>query len=319
MVDIKDEFENLKEQEIDLDFKELIFEEGELSEEEESYALTRYDPLKAYLEEIKKYPLISPEEEYELAIRYYKNKDMEAAIKLVTSNLRLVVKIAMEYKKAYNNLMDLIQEGNIGLMQAIKKFDPYKGVKLSSYAAWWIRAYILRFILNNWRLVKIGTTQTQRRLFFNLSKEKARLEAMGIDPSPKKIAKQLGVEEEEVIDMDNRLTATDLSLNLPLSDDSKGTTRIDLLVDNPIKIDDALACKELNETFKQKLEEFSRTLTGKEKYIFENRLMADEPLTLQEIGDHFGITRERIRQIEKRLLEKLKKFLLKEIPEYFSE
>jgi RNA polymerase sigma-32 factor len=166
-----------------------------------SSALTRADPMAAYMAEVQRHALLSPDEEHSLAVKYTKTGDVDAAARLVTANLRLVVKLAYEYRRAYKNMMDLIQEGNIGLMQAVKRYDPYRGVKLSSYAAWWIRAYMLRFILNNWRLVKIGTTQAQRKLFFNLNKEKARLSAMGIDPTPLRIAESLQVEEKEVIEI----------------------------------------------------------------------------------------------------------------------
>ena len=159
-------------------------------------ALAPKDPLQAYMQDVSRYPLLSREEEHALAVKYTETGDVEAAARLVTANLRLVVKIAYDYRRAYKNLLDLVQEGNIGLMQAVKKYDPYKGVKLSSYAAWWIRAYILRFILNNHRLVKLGTTQAQRKLFFNLKKEKAKLSAMGIEPTAEVIAKRLDVPEK---------------------------------------------------------------------------------------------------------------------------
>ena len=156
-------------------------------------ALSLKDPFQAYIREVQRYPLLTREQEKELTTKYYETQDPEIARRLVTANLRLVIKLAYEYRRAYKNMMDLIQEGNIGLMQAVKRYDPYRGVKLSSYSAWWIRAYMLRFILNNWRLVKLGTTQAQRKLFFNLNKQKAKLTAMGIDPTPKLIAEQAWV------------------------------------------------------------------------------------------------------------------------------
>jgi len=173
-------------------------------------SLARLDPMQQYLREVQRHSLLTPDEEHNLAVKYVGTGDVAAAARLVTANLRLVVKIAYEYRRAYKNIMDLVQEGNIGLMQAVKRYDPYRGVKLSSYAAWWIRAYILRFILNNWRLVKLGTTQAQRKLFFNLNKEKARLSAMGIEPSAAEIARRLGVEEQEVSDMDRRLSSGEM-------------------------------------------------------------------------------------------------------------
>ncbi len=283
-------------------------------------SLAKYDPLQAYLAEIRRHDLLSPQEEHELAIRYTEDGDVEAAAKLVTANLRLVVKIAYEYRRAYRNILDLIQEGNIGLMQAVKKFDPYRGVKLSSYAAWWIRAYILRFILNNWRMVKIGTTQTQRKLFFNLSKEQARLAAMGIEPTAERVAKRLGVEEREIEEMDKRMRATDLSLDAPVSEssESSGTSRVELTPAVEEGADEVLAVHEFNHDLSIQLQRFGETLEGRDKYIFERRLMTDHPMTLQEIGNHFGLSRERVRQIERRLLNRLREHLINEIGEHFD-
>jgi RNA polymerase sigma-32 factor len=272
-------------------------------------ALTRMDPLAAYMRDVQRYSLLSAEETHDLAVRYVTTGDVDAARKLVTSNLRLVVKIAHGYRQAHRNVLDLIQEGNIGLMQAVRKYDPYKGVKLSSYSAWWIRAYILRFILNNTRLVKLGTTQAQRKLFFNLKKEKARLSAMGIDPTPETIAKRLDVTTEEVIHMDRRLGAGDMSLDAPVGYDGSSTSRIELLEGAEQPADEALANEELHELLTDKIREFGRHLTGKEQIIFVERLMSDEPKTLQELGERFGVTRERVRQIEKRLQNKIRVYL----------
>jgi RNA polymerase sigma-32 factor len=272
--------------------------------------LKRYDAFTAYLSEVQRHKLLTPDEEHELAVRYATTQDVKAAARMVTSNLRLVVKIAFEYRRAYRNLMDLIQEGNIGLMQAVKRYDPYRGVKLSSYAAWWIRAYILRFILNNWRLVKLGTTQTQRKLFFNLNKEKQRLISLGVDPTSAELSRQLDVPEHEVIEMDRRLSGADLSLDAPIGDgDGKPTTRMDLLPSSTARVDDTLAGAEIGDMVREQLEAFGATLVNKEASIFRDRLMSDEPATLQEIGDKYGISRERVRQIEKRLQDKLRVFL----------
>jgi len=286
--------------------------------------LAPYDPLGAYLREIHRYALLDPEEEKELARRYYEQQDVDAAARLVTANLRLVVKIAFEYRRAYRNVMDLIQEGNIGLMQAVKKFDPYRGVKLSTYASWWIRAYILRYLLNNWRLVKIGTTQAQRRLFFNLSKEKRRLEALGIDATPEKIAEGLQVTADEVIEMDRRLAAPEASLDAPArssgsaSDSDRGASRLDLLSDEEVPADEALALAQFNDELQAKVAAFAETLAGREADVFRNRLWADTPETLQEIGDRYGLTREGVRQIEKRILARLRKYLEQEMGEYLE-
>lgn len=274
-------------------------------------SLGRFNPLSAYMREVQRHPLLSPDEEHRLAVDYQKNpEDVAAAARLVTANLRLVVKIAYEYRRAYKNMMDLIQEGNIGLMQAVKKYDPYRGVKLSSYAAWWIRAYMLRFILNNWRLVKLGTTQAQRKLFFNLSKEKARLSAMGIEPTDAEIAKRLNVAEAEVAEMDKRLARSDASLDASVGEsDGRSVARVELMPAPGSTPDQIAEGAELSELLQERLGEFRQTLSGKDVVIFDKRLVADEPLTLQELGDEFGVSRERVRQLEARLTGKLRDYL----------
>ena len=293
------------------------------TDEETSGKLAPYDALGVYLREVHRYSLLSQDEERAVATRYFEQQDVDAAAALVTANLRLVVKIAFEYRRAYRNVMDLIQEGNIGLMQAVKKFDPYRGVKLSTYASWWIRAYILRYLLNNWRLVKIGTTQAQRRLFFNLSKEKRRLEALGIDPTPQAIAERLQVTPEEVVEMDRRLAAPEASLDAPArspgsGDGDRSATRLELLSNEDVPTDDALALSEFNDKLHAKVAAFAETLAGREADVFRNRLWADKPETLQEIGDRYGLTREGVRQIEKRILVRLRKFLENEMGDYLD-
>jgi RNA polymerase sigma-32 factor len=289
---------------------------SESSASKEAGAIARFDPLAAYLREVQKHPLLAPEETQALAEKFVTTQDTAIAARLVTANLRLVVKIAYEYRRAYKNIMDLIQEGNIGLMQAVKRYDPYRGVKLSSYAAWWIRAYILRFILNNWRLVKLGTTQAQRKLFFNLRKKRAELQAMGIEPTDEEVAKRLNVPESEVAEMDVRLQASERSLDAPIGDgEGRATAKIDTmpsLVEGPETL---IADSELQGLLREKLATFRETLVGKEKElaIFDQRLVADEPLTLQELGDRFGISRERVRQLEQRLTGRLREFLRDEI------
>src|SRR5262249_40959912 len=265
-------------------------------------SLVRHDPLTAYIQEIRRVPLLSREQEHELAVRYFEQGDVVAARRLVESNLRLVVKIAHEYRRAYRNLLDLIQEGNIGLMQAVKKYDPYRGVKLSSYAAWWIRAYILKFILNNWRLVKIGTTQAQRKLFFNLKKEREKLEREGFVPDAKLLAQRLDVSEQDVIDMERRLGAGGMSLGGPIAggEGDGGRTRLDL-VQGGTRPDAEVEGSEFAELLRSKLERFGETLSGRERTIFEERMLNEAPLTLQEIGEKYKISRERARQIEARL------------------
>jgi RNA polymerase sigma-32 factor len=278
-----------------------------------SVALSRSDPLQAYLREVQRHKLLTLDEEKELTQKFEKTQDTRTAARLVTANLRLVVKLAYEYRRAYKNIMDLIQEGNIGLMQAVKRYDPYRGVKLSSYAAWWIRAYILRFILNNWRLVKLGTTQAQRKLFFNLNKEKAKLSAMGIEPDAAEIAKRLGVDEKDVIDMDRRLSSGEASLDAPVGDaEGRSVSRLDMMPSMLSGPDVAFEQEEMGALVKERLQEFKKTLKGKDVVIFDKRMAADEPLTLQELGDEFGISRERVRQLEARLTHKLRIYLKQE-------
>lgn len=285
-----------------------------------SSALSRRDPLGVYMRDVQRYALLSKEEEHDLAVRFFEEGDLEAAKRLVTSNLRLVVKIAYDYRQAYKNILDLVQEGNIGLMQAVKKYDPYKGVKLSSYAAWWIRAYILRYILNNHRLVKVGTTQAQRKLFFNLQKEKARLSAMGIEPTAEIIAERLNVPQRDVVSMDMRLAAGDASLDAPVgTSEGRSVARVELIPSDDERVDDTLAEAEVGDQFSAKIHEFGKSLEGKEKKIFDDRLVAEDPKTLQALGDEFGVSRERVRQIEKRLLQKLKAFLHEELGETVVE
>jgi RNA polymerase sigma-32 factor len=283
-------------------------------EEKPDTALVPYDPLQRYLAEIRRYPLLTIEEEHDLAVRYKEHGDIEAAYRLVTANLRLVVMFARRYERAVHNLLDLIQEGSIGLMEAVRNFDPYRGVRFPSYAVWWVRAYIIRYLMNNWRMVKLGTTQAQRKLFFNLQREKERLEAEGFFPAPKLIAQQLGVKEEEVVEMEQRMSARDLSLDTPIdSEEEDGSSLIDFIADKQTNAEETVAVAEYRALIREKMATFAQTLKGKEEVIFRTRLLAEEPVTLQEIGDQYGISRERIRQLESRLKKKLKDFLLREI------
>ena len=276
----------------------------------------RYDPLQRYLAEIKKFPLLTREEEIRLAIQYRESGGAETAYKLVTSNLRLVVKIALEFHHHWTtNLLDLIQEGNIGLMQAIKKFDPYRGVKLSHYASYWIRAYILKYIMDNWKLVKVGTTQTQRKIFFNLQKEKRRLEALGFDPEPKRLAEAFSTTEGQVIEMEQRLGDWEASLDQTVGDDWK-ETRGDFMADETELLDKTMARSELQELFGQQLVAVRETLDEKELDILDKRLLAENPQTLQEIGGKYGITKERVRQLEERLKKKIRNYIEEKIPDF---
>ena len=279
-------------------------------------SLAKRDPMAVYMRETRRYPLLTPDEERELATRLVEHGDTQAARKLIEANLRLVVKIAYEYRRAHKNLLDLVQEGNIGLIQAVSKFDPYRGVKLSSYAAFWIRAYILKFILNNWRLVKIGTTQAQRKLFFNLRKEREKLEQLGFQPTAALLAEKLDVPEKEVIEMERRLAAPEASLDAPVGSggDDEGTrTRLDYLPSEDDRPDRVVAQSEFSQLLRGKLETFAQTLEGREQTIFRERWLTDEPLTLQEIGDRYQVSRERARQLEKRMLDRLKKYLEAEL------
>ena len=265
---------------------------------------TPFDPLRKYLSEVSRYPVLSREEEFEVARRIHEDKDKEAVQKLVMSNLKLVVKISLEYYNTYQNILDLIQEGNVGLLHAVKKFNPYKGTKFSTYASFWIRAYILKYIMDSWSLVKIGTTQSQRKLFYRLNKEKQKLEAMGIFPAPQLLASTLEVREDEVVDMQKRLAHGDISLETPLYDDGEDTI-LDL-VKSGENVEEIVADKEKDEMIVARVAEFKKDLNEKELYVFERRIMSEEPMTLQEIGSHFSISRERARQIENKVIKKFK-------------
>jgi RNA polymerase sigma-32 factor len=262
--------------------------------------------LDIYISEINRFPVLTADEEFRLAVRFEKYNDVEAAEKLVVSNLRFVVKIAHEYRNYGIKLADLIQEGNIGLMHAVKKFDPYKGYRLISYAVWWIRAYIQNFIIKSWSLVKIGTTQAQRKLFFKLNQAKKKLETMAQkNPEFGEIAESLGVKEHEIEEMDLRLSQRDLSLDAYISDESE-TTHMDYLTYKGEDQEMALIKKEETDLVKRNIAGALTNLNERESYIVEQRIMTDTPITLQEIGNKYNITRERARQIEKQALKKLR-------------
>jgi len=266
--------------------------------------------LDKYLMSIRRHPLLSPERELEVAKKVYDHQDSDAAREMVLSNLRLVVKIAHDYIRSGFSLLDLIQEGNIGLLQAVKEYDPYRGVKFSSYASYWIKAYIRSFILKNWSLVKMGTTRAQRALFYRLQKEKNQLEAMGIVPETKWLAEKFNVKEKEVEEMSQRLSGRDVSLNAPIhSDSSDSEGLIQFIDDSSESIDEKLADAQIRHEFQNRLDAFEKTLSGKELIVFRERLRSEDPKTLQEIGDAYKITRERVRQIEARVLEKLKSYM----------
>lgn len=271
-------------------------------------------PLEKYMQEVLRYPLLSAEEEYSLAVKHFDHEDREAAHRLVTSNLRLVVKIANEFRRARLSLLDLIQEGNYGLMKAVKKFNPYKGVKLSSYSAWWIKAYILKFLMDNKSQVKIGTTAAQRKLFYNLQKETTKLLREYETVTPKLLAERLDVKESEVYEMQGRLSGGDISLDAPMrtADGDDGDTRGSLLASEEVAIEENVAKNQIADLFSDHLKEFKKSLKGRDLEIFELRILAEDPLTLREIGEKFGVTRERARQLEARIIKNLKRFVEEE-------
>ncbi|MBI2877410.1 MAG: RNA polymerase factor sigma-32 [Candidatus Tectomicrobia bacterium] len=280
-------------------------------------ALATVNSLQRYLAEIRHFPALSKEEEFELAVRYKEQGDSQAAHRLVTSHLLLVVKIAMLYRQVHSNLLDLIQEGNIGLLEAIKRFDPYRNLRLSTYAAWWIRAYILKFILDNWKLVKVGTSNARRKLFYNLKKEKDRLEAEGNGYGSRLLAERLQVKEDDVIDLDRYLSNEDISLDAPL-DLNSSRTYADRIASDELPIDEQLAEEEFDRLFWEKIHCFSEGLSPRDRLILEQRLLAESPMTLQEIGEKHGVTRETVRQAEKRLLRRLRTYLKQELPDYIN-
>ena len=277
------------------------------------------DSLHLYLREVSRFPMLKPDEEFDLARRVQKTGDSDAAFRLVSSHLRLVVKIAMDFQRRWmQNVLDLIQEGNVGLMRAVNKFDPDKGIKFSYYAAFWIRAYILKFIMDNWRMVKIGTTQAQRKLFYNLNRERQKLIAEGFDPDAAVLAERLGVGEDQIVEMQQRLDASDMSLDATVGDDSGSATRMDFLPALGPGIEESLAGMEIAKLLQSKIRDILPSLSEKEAYILEHRLLTDDPVTLREIGERYNVTRERVRQLEARLLQKLKTHLSADIQD-FSE
>ncbi len=272
----------------------------------EDGALVGADPVSRYLAEIRKYPLLTRDEEYKLAVRYRETGDREAAQKLVTSNLRFVVKIAMEYSKFGARLIDLIQEGNVGLMQAVKEFNPYKGVRLITYAVWWIRGHIQEFLMRHYSMVRIGTTHNQRKLFYELQRSRDQLERMGMEAGLMQISGRLGISEDEVKEMSGRVLQRDVSLDKPVGDDGR-TTVADLTVrESAAPADEIISHQEQLSLLQEQIEKIRPTLNAREVFILENRLLADEPLTLQQIGDKYGITREAARQLEARLIQKIR-------------
>lgn len=293
---------------------EIIDEVKALSLPDES--APALDALQKYLADIRKYPLLTPQEEHKLAVKYKETGDRQAAEALVTANLRFVVKIAAEYSKFGARMIDLIQEGNIGLMHAVREFNPYKNVRLITYAVWWIRGYIQEYLMKNYSQVKIGTTQAQKKLFYHLNKEKAKLDALGMTPSPALLSSRLGVTEEEVREMQIRMAGRDLSLDTPQSEDGTKSWLENQADVATASADETIARGEEKEIFHREIGKVVEKLNEKERYLLEHRILGDPPLTLQEVGDHFKITRERARQLEERVLEKIKEHFKSVFPDY---
>jgi RNA polymerase sigma-32 factor len=268
------------------------------------------DLLARYYAEVGRYALLSREEEFALAERVFATGDPEAAQKLVLSNLRLVVKIALEYRRVWTNPLDLIQEGNVGLLQGVRRFDPHRGVKLSSYAAYWIRAYILKYLIDNIRMVRVGSSRAERKLFFQLSRAKRELERAGLEPEPKLIAEKLGVREPEVVDLQQRLSQGDLSTDAPIRRDEPGGASFgDSLPAGAEAVDDTVAESDMRRTLREHIDRFAVGLDARDQKILRERILAEDPRTLQEIGDELGLTRERIRQLEKKLVDGLRDYM----------
>ena len=267
------------------------------------------DTLTRYMAELRHHAPITREEEQELARRWVESGDVEAARQLVVSNLRLVVKIAMEYRRAWTNTLDLIQEGNIGLMEAVQRFDPYQGVKLSTYAVYWIRAYILKYILDNMRSVRLGTTRAQRKLFYRLNKEKRELERQGYEVTPKLIAERLDVSEQDVVDMESRLSRPDLSMDARVRDEDGSATYGDFMEAGGESAEREVGQGELAQVFQQHIEAFKKELEPRDLQILEERMLAEEPRTLADMGREFEVSRERVRQLEARLVERLRDYM----------
>lgn len=277
--------------------------------------LTRLDPLRRYLLEISKYAPLTAMEEQRLVRLYRDTGDPKIGRRLVTANLRLVVRIAMLYHRVYSNLMDLIQEGNIGLLRAVQHFDPDKATRLPTYATYWIKAFIIKFILDNYRIVRIGTTNDRRKLLFNLRKEKERLQAEGFDPTPQLLAKHLNVKEEDVVDVEAAINSRDVSLDEQISEENE-TRVIDQLANAETLIDEQIARGELKEILNAKLSAFAQALGQRDRAILLDRLVAENPKTLQVIADQYGVTREAIRVAEKKVLERLREYMKVELAEF---
>ncbi|GAB4368630.1 MAG: RNA polymerase factor sigma-32 [Acidobacteriota bacterium] len=266
------------------------------------------DPLARYIQEVRRFPGLERDEELELARRFRETGDRDAAARLISANLMLVVKLALMYRRALRNVMDLIQEGNVGLLEALRRYDPEQGVRFSTYAAWWIKAYMLKYLMDNARLVRVGTTNARRKLLYNLRREQQKLEAQGIVPTTRLLAERFGVSEDDVRDVERALASPDVSVDTPISEDGDITLG-DTLRAGETSVEDEVVSRDLRERIDAAIAEFRRDLDERERVLLDERLAADEPKTLQEIGDRFGITREAVRQAETKLKRRLAVFL----------
>ena len=301
-----------------------ILETKELDQEHSSLlpavtqdsSVARVDILTAYLNEIRQYENLTENEEQELAIKLRETNDSDAAYRLTTSHLMLVVRIAMTFRRQWQNMMDRIQEGNVGLLKAVKKFDPFRGVRLSSYATWWIRSYILKYMLDNWRLVRVGTTNNRRKLLYNLRKEKENLENQGFTPTPKLLAEHFGVAESDVIDVQASLGVADVSVDTPMREGEETTPDMFLADHGAMSPEDNAEQNQFLESLKQEIDSFRKELKPIEQKILSERILSETPRSLQEIGDDQNITREAIRQTEQRILRKFKTYITKNLPDF---
>lgn len=278
-------------------------------------AIAPADPVTAYMAQIRKYPLLTKEQEKELAIKYFENKETQLAEVLVTSNLRFVVKIAAEYAKYGARLIDLIQEGNVGLMHAVKEYNPYKGARLITYAVWWIRGYISEYLMKQYSLVRIGTTQAQRKLFYQLQKERDALEKitqkeLGHQETVQLLSGKLGVSEADIESMSQRMSGRDVSLDQPINSSDGNSSLMDFQSGLEDDVDDLMGHLEQIHLLKEKISDLRPNLNPREIELLDDRLLSDDPLTLQEIGEKYKISREAVRQMEARLIKKIRQLMV---------
>jgi RNA polymerase sigma-32 factor len=274
------------------------------------------DALTLYLAELRHHPPLSREEEHALAVRYVEENDRDAARQLALANLRLVVKIAMEYRRAWANLLDLIGEGNLGLLEAVDRFDPYRGVKLSTYAVYWIRAYILKYLMDNKSMVRLGTSRAQRKIWYRLNRERRELERQGLSVEPKLLAERLDVSEQDVVEMQQRIDRGDLSMEAPISRDEDSAQVGDFLAAAGTSAENAVGDAELSEVLQAHVRKFAETLDERDQRILNERILAEDPRTLQALADDYGLTRERVRQLEAGIVSRLQEYLKAELVDF---